>query len=430
MYYNYIPGLAACIIANGKIFRMKTYGYADVENEIDVDENTLFMLASVSKTFTATALMQLYENGEFDLDDPVNENLPFTVENPYYPNTPITYRMLLTHTASIYDDLGDNVTGDNPTPLGDFLSNYLDADGDNYYESNYFDFEPGTDHVYSNTGVALAGYLVEEISGMSFEEYCKQNIFKPLGMNYSSWFLKNLDSDSIAAPYKFENDHNVPVEHYGYLDYPSGQLRTSIDQISNFLMAYINGGVYNGNRILENSTIDTMWSNQIPNVENTQGLVWFNETYNGRTFWGHTGSDIGVSTQMQYDPSTDIGVIVLSNAGADVTSIVTKLFEYAEEHVTAVNNEDKLITGYQLSQNYPNPFNPVTNIKYQLKVTSEVNLNVYNVLGKKVAELVDEVKAPGSYEVFFNAENLSSGVYYYRINAGNFNRSRKMLLIK
>jgi hypothetical protein len=98
--------------------------------------------------------------------------------------------------------------------------------------------------------------------------------------------------------------------------------------------------------------------------------------------------------------------------------------------LTSVDNESEIPDEFNLSQNYPNPFNPKTVIKYKLKKTSKVKLNVYNILGKEVAELVDEVKAPGSHQVSFDASNFASGIYFYRINAGSFNQVRKMMLVK
>ena len=430
MDYLDIPGIAAAVIKDGELFWMNTYGLADIENDVMVTENTLFMLASVSKTFTATALMQLYEEGEFDLDDPVNDYLPFTVENPFYPSTSITFRMLLTHTASISDNLGDNITGDHPTPLGEFLENYLDPRGDDYFEDNYFEYEPGTDHEYSNTGIALAGYLVAQISGMAFEDYFQTNVFPVLDMNYSSWFLENLDTDSIAVPYRYQDGQNVAVEHYGYLDYPSGQLRTSIRQLSHFLMAYSNGGQYENNPLLDTATIAQMWTRQIPEIEPTQGLVWFNETYGERTFWGHTGSDIGVATQMQYDPETGIGAIVLCNAGVDVTPIVSRLFDYAENQATVNPPGSELPSGFKLEQNYPNPFNPVTTITYALPKASHATIAIYNVLGQQIAKPVSKFHAAGRHAVRVEAESFTSGIYFYQLTAGEFSATAKMTVIK
>jgi len=101
MAMNYIPGLSVSIVKNGSIVWGNNYGYANTADSILVNQNTLFLLSSVSKTITATALMQLWEEQYFQLDDPINNYLPFTVSHPDYPNTELTFKMLLTHTSGI-----------------------------------------------------------------------------------------------------------------------------------------------------------------------------------------------------------------------------------------------------------------------------------------------------------------------------------------
>ena len=179
MEENHIPGLSACVCMNGAIVWRGAYGYADVEQQIEVTDSTLFMLASVSKTVTGSALMQLWEADSLELDDPINDYLPFEVVNPWYPDAAITFRMLLTHTSSIRDDrnLFDLLTvpGDSPVALGAFLEDYL-VPGGQYYNPtlNYYaDWGPGEDREYCNVAVALIGYLVERITRMDFADYCR-----------------------------------------------------------------------------------------------------------------------------------------------------------------------------------------------------------------------------------------------------------------
>jgi len=123
MNQNHIPGLSACIIKRGAVVWRGNYGMANFTNNIPVSSTTVFMLASVAKTVTATALMQVYENGGYQLDDSINAHLPFAVRNPNHPDTPITFRMLLTHTSAIRDnwDVMPYVEGDPTIPLGRYL---------------------------------------------------------------------------------------------------------------------------------------------------------------------------------------------------------------------------------------------------------------------------------------------------------------------
>ena len=169
-----IPGAAMIVIRDGQIESAEGYGLADVATSREVTPDTLFTIASVSKTVTATALMTLYEQGKFNLDDDINQYLPFEVRNPNYPDTPITFRMLLTHTSSIQDSDVYNqyytlqtepVLPDSPIALGDYMKDYLTSEGKLYNaKDNFLEDAPGTTYTYTNTGFGLVGYLVEQIS--------------------------------------------------------------------------------------------------------------------------------------------------------------------------------------------------------------------------------------------------------------------------
>ena len=171
MKHHHIPGLAAAIIKNGKIAWTKGYGYADIEKNIPFTPNTINAeIGSISKTITASAIMKLWEQGLFDLDDPINNYLPFTINNPYYPNIPITFRMLLNHSSSIAEN-GDvfiyNFDFNNsPTEtLGNYVYDILNPAGSLYVDSIYFNnYTPGSQWSYSNFGYVLLGYLVEHPS--------------------------------------------------------------------------------------------------------------------------------------------------------------------------------------------------------------------------------------------------------------------------
>lgn len=166
-----IPAAAVAFIRDGKIETAHGYGITDLESGRQVTADTLFTIASVSKTVTATALMTLYEQGKFGLDDDINTYLPFEVRNPNFPQSAITFRMLLTHTSSIRDSKvyeqyytlqNEPVLPDSPVELGDYLRDYLSVDGSLYDAAdNYTAREPGAEYLYSNTAFGLVGYLVE-----------------------------------------------------------------------------------------------------------------------------------------------------------------------------------------------------------------------------------------------------------------------------
>ncbi len=412
-----IPGLAISIVKNSNIIWEKYFGYSNINENIMIDENTLFMLASVSKTVTATAIMQLFEEGLFSIDDDINNYLPFDVNHPDYL-TPITFKMLLTHTSGIKDnwDVMPYFDGDSELELGYYLEQYLVPGGEFYgSNSNFTNAIPGSNYMYSNIGVALIGLLVEKISGQPFNVYCKEKIFTPLSMNNTFWFLSEIENLSqVALPYVttggsgyvddcsgdgdccpeswigdgyadcqdqqwgcdltcYDNDggdceddgsatycgdgfcnsnetyNTCPIDcsgggcnseqlveyfHYGYSDYPSGQLRTTSNDLAKFMTAYINNGIYNGNRILESETVDMIKSIPYPFVDSQQGLIWYYKStgVNGRTLFGHNGGDTGVTAEMFISIQDNLGVIVISNSSNynAIIDIENSAFDFAE----------------------------------------------------------------------------------------------------
>jgi CubicO group peptidase (beta-lactamase class C family) len=337
MNTNHIPGLAACIVKNKRILWTGTYGYAHIEENRPVETATLFELASISKTITNTALLQLYEQKAFDLDDDINDYLPFAVRHPNFPLSPMTFRQLVTHTSSIKDnwDVMFYFWGqDSPIPLGEYLYDYLTPGGD-YYDPDknfYGEADPGSVWHYSNIGITLVGYLVEVISGVPFDQFTQEHIFDPLGMDETAWFLADLDPDHIAMPYHWDGTEYVPYGYFGYSDYPAGQLRTSVDQLAAFLICYMQSGRYQDERILSPKTVDQIFTIQFPDLNPRQGLVWFYLNQFSRNVWGHGGGDYGISTRMFFDPSTRIGVIILTNGERawPLQQIEDVLFTYGE----------------------------------------------------------------------------------------------------
>ena len=206
MQTHLIPGLSVSIVKNEHIVWEKNFGHANISENILVDENTMFILSSISKTVTAAALMQLFEDNFFMLDDNINDYLPFNVNHPDFQSNPISFKMLLSHTSGIKDNWSvmPYYDGDSILDLGYYLQEYLTPEGEFYgSNSNFTNSMPGTNYSYSNIGVALIGYLVEVISNQPFNEYCNENIFEPLGMGNSFWLLSEIENiNQVALPYQ------------------------------------------------------------------------------------------------------------------------------------------------------------------------------------------------------------------------------------
>jgi CubicO group peptidase (beta-lactamase class C family) len=337
MDFYHVPGASVSLVQDENIIFSRSYGYANITKGTIVEDTTLFYLASVSKTFAAVAIMQLYEEGLFDLDDPINDYLPFQVIHPAYPSVDITFHMLLTHSSGIKDNY--NIIqlhiGDSPNQLRSWLQDYLIPGGQYYDLHRNFRREPGTERYYTNVGFGLVGYLVEIISGMSFDKYCEINIFEPLDMTETSWFLRDLDIDNIAVPYVWNGTEQVPQPHWGRDFYPASTLRTSASQLNNYLIMIINKGEYIFNRILEESTVDYMLTLQLAFHER-QGISFYQYDLFGRTLWCHHGGLPGLATFLSYYPNTNSGVIVLTNGDESeetftcIDKIAKKLYDSIE----------------------------------------------------------------------------------------------------
>ncbi len=332
-----IPGVSTCIIKAGEIAWCNGYGYANIETEVEVTPNTPFMLASVSKTITGVALMHLIESGSIGLDDPINDHLVFDVQHPT-DDTSITSRMLLSHASGIDDNWGAMnsviVDGDSPIALSDFLEGYLTPDGPWYdAEKNFGEWGVLGGFHYSNIGVALAAHLVEPISGKSFSDYCQTHIFEPLGMEETAWFMSELDEASVAVPYRRDESEWEAVPHYGYPDYPDGALRTGAEPLAKFLVMFANEGSVDGNQILSEEAVSEMKRPQYPDLDSTQGLIWYSWNTDGVQYFGHGGSDSGVSTQIGFRED-GVGFVILMNGSGDgntLGSIEDALLEYVVE---------------------------------------------------------------------------------------------------
>ncbi len=317
-----VQGISVVFIENGQTTWSRHYGYADIENSKKLTDETIFQIGSVSKTVTGAAIMQLYENGVLDLDSSINNYLPFEISNPHSPGQEITVRMLLQHTSSLIDDdavLKSTYTiasglADPEIPLEEFVRAYFLEDGKWYdAEKNFSKKPPGEAHSYSNVGFGLLGYIVEYVSRTPFNEYCNDNIFTPLGMESSGWLSTEINLDHMTVHY----DRGNPLKPYSFATYPDGALRTTAVDYSKFLMAIMHGGVYEGQRILEESTVKEM----LPE-NREENLVWENDALNeflvidtnDQQIQGYSGGDPGVFSVVYFNLENDRGVVLFVNS--------------------------------------------------------------------------------------------------------------------
>lgn len=323
MKIGHRPSVAAGIIHNNSLIWSKGYGYYDIENQKLATKDTLYLQASISKTVTATALMQLYEQGKFNLTDDINKYIPFKLRNPNHPDINITIEMVLSHRSSLADDNlywlclsylpGDPDVPSYPDP---WLKEYFTPNGSAYSQSIWSTAKPGEKYYYANVGFSLIGYLVEILSNQDFNEYCHEHIFEPLEMHNTSFRLRDHNISNIAVPYEFKNGAYFRHPHYGiHVIYPAITLRTSVEEYSHFLIAHMNGGEWNSVRILKNTTVELMHTAHFsPDDKHNYGLGWaINKKAFGNTQIGHSGGYVGVLDLVTIKPWRDTAVIFFSN---------------------------------------------------------------------------------------------------------------------
>ena len=340
-----IVGLSAAIIVDNKVVWLKGYGYADKENKTPFTENTIMNIASISKTFTGASIMKAVEDDILSLDEDINNYLPFKVVNPYYPNNKITLRHLATHTSSLADDYDvydkTYYYSKKPEDLGKFLKNYYTPNGKYYSKKNFLDKKPGFYRDYSNIAAGLAGYILEIKTGIKLNKYSKKNIFKPLSMSDTGWFLSEIDLKNHSKQYEKTKNSTKTIPLFQLVTYPDGGVRTSVSSLSKFFIALLNDGEYEETRILKKETVHEMLRLQFTKTNKPENINIKVPNKNSGIFWstkrdvtrvGHGGSDFGVSTSMFCNLKKEFGVILLSNTSeADTYDIYSKLWETAEK---------------------------------------------------------------------------------------------------
>ena len=340
-----VPGLAACIVRDNKVVWCNGYGMANITKKVPfTPDQSLFQIASVSKTITATAIMQLRDKGLFKLDEDVNKFLRFSVRNPNYSDKRITFRHLLTHTSSISDS--DAIyslcaAGDPTVSLEEVVTQYFTLKGSLWSRKNYAKGAPGTKERYSNAGFSLLGYLVEVIGEQPLEEYLQKNIFIPLKMNETSLYIGKLNREKHARAYTYvqragrqlspgNGDGNLLPEgvspRAGYNEHAlyscptlaDSMVRTSVNQLANFMIAMMNNGRFEETQVLKEGTVNEML---------TQKLGWFMTG----DYWGHDGSDPGCSTEVALNPKTKVGFIIFANADIKLNRVKALLLAKAQQ---------------------------------------------------------------------------------------------------
>src|SRR6476659_3950574 len=293
---NDVAGAVVVVVKDGKILLEKGYGYSDVAKRTLVDpERTLFRPGSVSKLFTWTAVMQLVEQGKIDLDKDVNTYLDFTI--PPYQGKPVTIRNIMTHTAGFEEAIRGLIATDPKgiQPLGDTLKYWVPARV----------YAPGSTSAYSNYATAVAGYIVQRVSGEPFDQYIAHHIFAPLGMQHSS-FSQPLPPELRPLVSKgYEKASDGKPKAYEYINLaPAGSLAATGADMGRFMIAHLQNGAYDGTRILREDTAIQMHTSATDTVNplNRIMLGFYESSINGHRGIAHGGDTEWFHSDLQLFP--------------------------------------------------------------------------------------------------------------------------------
>jgi CubicO group peptidase (beta-lactamase class C family) len=328
-----IPGVVVTVVKDGQILTARGFGYADREKRTPVDpERTLFRPGSVSKLITWTAAMQLVGQGKLDLDKDINTYLDFKI--PDYDGKPITLRQVMTHTAGFEEAVKDIIYTDpaHHVSLAEYLKRWTPKRV----------FEPGTTPAYSNWATALTGYVVERVSGESFDDYCDKHIFAPLGMTNSTMRqpLPAALAAQMASGYK-------PGQEAGKFEIigpaPAGSLSSTGTDMAKFMIANLDGG----KGLLPPEVAATMYDAPLDKFNpvsllpplNRMRLGYFETNINGREVIGHLGDTEFFHTSLHLLMKEGVGIYFSFNSGGRegiVQTLRWSLFEdFADRYFPA-----------------------------------------------------------------------------------------------
>lgn len=308
-----IAGATVSVVKDGKLLFAKGYGYADVQKKQLVSpQDTLFRPGSISKLFTWTSVMQLFEQGKLDLDRDVNEYLDFKIPDAF--GKPITLKNILTHTPGFEEQIKDLFSNTPASPdLGEYLKTHIPARI----------YPPSTVPAYSNYATALAGYIVERVSGRPFEDYVDENILKPLNMTHST-FKQPLPSHlapSMSSGYRLGSDQ--PGEFEVVNAFPAGSLSSSATDIAQFMIAHLQDGQVGEARILKPETVRLMHSRlfALDDAANAMCYGFYEETRNGQRIIGHGGDTIYFHSDLHLVLDQKVGFFISYNSAGKAAGL-------------------------------------------------------------------------------------------------------------
>ena len=339
-----IPGLAVCIVEKGRVVHLAGYGFADLESKRPVTPATLFHTASVSKTFVATAVMQLVETGRIDLDRSVITYLPYFRLSDPVRTTRVTVRQLLSHTSGM-PDVRD-YEWEAPDDDDGVLERYVRG-----LKVQRFVSPPGERFVYSNMAYEVLGDVIAKVSGLTFEDYMRVHVLEPAGMAASTFFRPASGSGVSAEPYVGRGRARASdVYPYNRAHAPSSTLHASASDMCDWIVENVGsaGRGQGGGTVLGDAARDTMWTRHVqvrPDVQ--MGLGWMLADSPLGLWVRHGGRDIGFQSHLSLFPDVRGGLAILSNYSETPVSELRDMLIALMVRTQGADNEDDARGGIQ-----------------------------------------------------------------------------------
>lgn len=312
-----VMGLSVAVVKDGKLIHTDALGWKE-DGKVPLQTSDMFRIASISKSFSATSIMQLVEQKKLSLEDDVSDLIGFKVRNPKFPETVITLRMLLSHTSSLNDSEGYFTL--------DAINPGKNPNSDKVYNA----YEPGKGYQYCNLNFNLVGTIIEKYSGERFDHYVKNHILEPLGL-YGGYNVDELDQSRFATLYNYSRDsakfipspaayssRKTELETYqmGYstpIFSPTGGMKISAPDLAKYMIMHMNYGKGEKAKIISKKSALEMQT-PLSSDENYGLALWKTEKLiSGVELTGHTGSAYGLYSAMFFDPEKKYGFVVITN---------------------------------------------------------------------------------------------------------------------
>jgi len=315
-----VIGLSVAVVKEGDIVYTHSFGLKDVESNTPLTDKNIFRIASISKSFSATSIMQLVEAGKLSLNDDFSDLVGFKVRNPKYPDVKITLKMVLSHTSSVNDSQGYlNLDIINPARNPD-------------WSKCYNDYQPGKGYQYCNLNFNMVGAVIEKTSGERFDQYVKHHILDPMQL-YSGYCVDSLDANLFATLYEYDSvskgfkpspmayaPRREEIKNYvmGYstpIFSPTGGMKISATHLARYMTMHMNMGTYKDTRIISRKSAKRMQTKISEEEGYGMAIMNLNNLIPGKLMTGHTGSAYGLYSAMFFQPKEKFGIVVITNGG-------------------------------------------------------------------------------------------------------------------